>query len=89
MIDLVYAETQAEQLRELMRKWDDHKAMVERMSEIIRRYGLRHDAAVQMTRTLGVERVVAQSEEPGSRHGRLSITTALRRRGRWRKIRLT
>ncbi|MGO1303230.1 MAG: DNA methyltransferase [Sphingomonas parapaucimobilis] len=65
VIDLVYAETQGEQLRELMRKWDDHKAMVERMSEIIRRYGLRHDAAIEMTRTMGVERVVEQSEEPG------------------------
>lgn len=57
-IDLVYAETQTEQLRELMRKWDDHKAMMARMSDLIRRYGLNHDAAAaKLTRTIGVERV--------------------------------
>lgn len=56
IIDLVYAETQSEQLRELMRKWDDHKEMVARMSDLIRRYGLNHEAAQQMTRSLGVDR---------------------------------
>lgn len=61
-IDLVYAETQTEQLRELMRKWEDHKTMVARMSDIIRRYGLNHDAASSMTRTLGVKRVVTEGE---------------------------
>ena len=63
VIDLVYAETQAEQLRELLRKWDDHKAMVARMSALIRRYGLGEaHAASAMARTMGVERVVEQGE---------------------------
>jgi DNA modification methylase len=58
-IDLVYAETQNEQLRELMRKWDDHKAMVARMSDLIRQYGLEHDASAKtLARSMGVERVM-------------------------------
>ena len=66
IIDLVYAETQGEQLRELMRKWDDHKVMVERMSALIRRYGLNHELSQTMARTLGVERIVERGggEEP-------------------------
>ncbi|MEG3153020.1 DNA methyltransferase [Sphingomonas sp. ZT3P38] len=61
IIDLVYAETQSEQLRELMRKWDDHTAMVDRMSDLIRRYGLDHEAAAAtMARSMGVAREVAE-----------------------------
>ncbi len=56
-IDLIYAETQTEQLRALMVKWDNHKAMVERMSDIIRRYGLNHDAAAEnISRSIGCDR---------------------------------
>lgn len=62
VIDLVYAETQSEQLRELMRKWEDHKAMVARMSDLIRQYGLTHQASATMRRTLGVERVEEAGE---------------------------
>ena len=63
VIDLVYAETQSEQLRVLLAKWDQHKAMVERMSAIIRRYGLNHDAAAgQLRRSIGVERVEVRGE---------------------------
>lgn len=63
IIDLVYAETQSEQLRELMRKWDDHKTMVDRMSGLIRRYGLGHDAAsLSMERSMGVTRIEERSD---------------------------
>ncbi|WP_447727260.1 DNA methyltransferase [Sphingomonas koreensis] len=40
LIDLIYTEAERAVRAELERKWRDHDAMCERMSEIIRRYGL-------------------------------------------------
>jgi len=57
-IDLIYTEAEREIRRELERKWAQHLVMVERMTEIIREYGLARAAmASALTRSLGVERV--------------------------------
>lgn len=59
-IDLIYAETEEEVRRDLLAKWARHDELTERMTDIIRRHGLGHDAAAAaMTRSIGVERQVA------------------------------
>jgi hypothetical protein len=39
-IDIVYAESEAEVVKELKRKWREYDALMAKMSEIIRKYGL-------------------------------------------------
>lgn len=56
-IDLIFTEAEREVRRTLERKWAQHDAMVERMSEIIREYGLGEASlAHTLTRSIGVER---------------------------------
>lgn len=58
---VVYAESEREVLANLQAKWARHEAMVERMSEIIREYGLSHAAMAQvLQRSIGVERIEAR-----------------------------
>jgi DNA modification methylase len=62
-IDLIYTEAERDVRRQLERKWAQHNTMVERMTEIIREFGLAHAAvASQLARSLGVERVEASGE---------------------------
>lgn len=57
IIDAIYAETETEVVRELQAKWARHDEFAARMSEIIRTYGLNHDAAAdKMRRSIGVDR---------------------------------
>jgi hypothetical protein len=57
-IHLVLSERERSVLRELMRRWDQHKHQVEQMSQIIREYGLNEQALAQsLQRSIGVERV--------------------------------
>lgn len=62
-IDIVYSEAEREVLRTLQAKWAQHKDMVKKMTEIIRKYGL-NQLAMQETlaRTLGVERIEVTGE---------------------------
>lgn len=57
-IDIVYSEAEREVLRTLQQKWAQHEEMVQKMTEIIRKYGL-NQLAMQETlaRTIGVERI--------------------------------
>ncbi len=56
-IDLIYTEAEREIRVGLERKWAQHNAMVARMGEIIREYGLAHEAmAASLRRSIGVER---------------------------------
>jgi hypothetical protein len=56
-IDLIYTEAEAEIRKRLEEKWRNHERLVERMSEIIREYGLSHEAIDGgLRRTVGVER---------------------------------
>lgn len=57
-IHLIYAESERSVLRTLERKWQQHKEMVQKMTEIIKKYGLSHEAMAQeLTRSFGVERI--------------------------------
>jgi DNA modification methylase len=57
-IHLIYAESEREVRRKLERKWNQDKEMRQKMSEIIKEYGLSVAAMTQaLTRALGVERV--------------------------------
>ncbi|MCK9468247.1 MAG: hypothetical protein M0Q49_02415 [Porticoccaceae bacterium] len=62
-IDLIYTEAEREVRRQLERKWAQHNDMAEKMSKIIRDFGLSHAAmASQLARSLGVERVEASGD---------------------------
>lgn len=62
-IDLIYTEAERDIRRQLERKWQQHNLQADRMTKIIRDFGLAHAAmAQQLARSLGVERVEAQGE---------------------------
>jgi hypothetical protein len=57
-IDLIYSEAERGIRKVLEAKWQHHNEMVERMSEIIKRYGLSEAAmADALKRSIGVERI--------------------------------
>lgn len=59
-IDLIYTEAEREIRRDLERKWAQHNHQAEKMSKIIREFGLAHASmADKLARSLGVERVEA------------------------------
>lgn len=62
-IDIVYSEAEREVLRTLQQKWVQHEEMVQKMTEIIRKYGL-NQLAMQETlaRSIGVERIEVAGE---------------------------
>lgn len=58
-IDIIHSETETEVVRTLNEKWARHDELAERMSALIRKYGLQHDVAIAaLQRTIGVERKV-------------------------------
>ncbi len=62
-IHIILSERERSVLRELMRRWDQHKHQVEQMSQIIREYGLNEQAlAASLSRSIGVERVEIRGE---------------------------
>jgi DNA modification methylase len=64
VIDVIYSETETEVLRTLQAKWQQHEQLMTRMGEIIREYGLNHDAAAEsLKRTIGCERRHARAED--------------------------
>lgn len=58
-IHIIYAESERSVKQTLLRKWDLHIALVERMSEIIREHGLANTSLSKMARAMGVPRVEA------------------------------
>jgi DNA modification methylase len=57
-IDIIYTEAEREVRKQLERKWSQHNSMVEKMTSIIREFGLSQAAmAHSLTRKLGIERV--------------------------------
>lgn len=56
-VDLIYTEAEREVRRVLETKWQQHNAMVAKMSEIIREHGLAHADLGAVTRSMGVDRV--------------------------------
>lgn len=62
-IDLIYTEAEREIRRNIERKWQQHNEQAEKMTEIIREFGLGHAAmASKLARSIGVERVEAAGE---------------------------
>jgi DNA modification methylase len=62
-VDIIYTEAERDVRRQLERKWAQHIIQGEKMSEIIRTFGLAHAAmASKLARSLGVERVEASGE---------------------------
>lgn len=58
IIDIIYAESEREILKDLHRKWAQYEETVQKMSEIIREFGLNHAAKMQeLIRSMGVKRV--------------------------------
>ncbi len=63
-IDLIYTEAERDVRRQLERKWAQHQQMADKMSAIIKDFGLAHAAmASKLARSLGVERVEASGED--------------------------
>ncbi|WP_254894538.1 DNA methyltransferase [Chromobacterium haemolyticum] len=62
-IDIIYSEAEREVLRTLQQKWVQHEEMVQKMTEIIRKYGL-NQLAMQETleRAIGVQRIEVSGE---------------------------
>lgn len=62
-IDLIYTEAEREVRKSLETKWANHQKLVDKMTEIIQKYGLSHtEMAKALTRKIGVERVVVESK---------------------------
>jgi hypothetical protein len=62
VIDVVYSETETEVLRALQTKWQQHEELMARMAEIIRQYGLNHEAAADtLKRSIGCARTEERS----------------------------
>jgi DNA modification methylase len=60
---LIYTESEREVLHALQAKWARHKEQTDKMSEIIREYGLGHVAMAKLLqRSIGVERIEASGE---------------------------
>ncbi|MFJ9451481.1 DNA methyltransferase [Herbaspirillum sp. NPDC101397] len=62
-IDLIYTEAERGVRRTMERKWKQHIQMMEKMSKIIKEYGLTEDAMAELlTRSMGVERIESAGE---------------------------
>ena len=63
-IHLIYAESEVKVLEVLQQKWTQHNEMVERMQEIIKKYGLSTAEMVkELQRGMGVERIEVRGEK--------------------------
>ncbi|BCB18040.1 DNA methyltransferase [Bosea sp. ANAM02] len=73
-IHIIASEGEQAVLRTLLTKWEQHKHMVDQMSQIIREYGLNEQAlATSLSRSIGVERV----EIRGANHRIVNNDTVL------------
>lgn len=58
IIDIIYTEAEDGIYRALMKKWEQHKTMQQKLQEIVKKYGLSERlAAIRMARSIGVDRV--------------------------------
>lgn len=63
IIDIIYTEEEQEILRVLLQKWKQHTYMADKMTEIIKKYGLANTSLIdKLARTMGVERVEASGK---------------------------
>ena len=58
VIDIIYTEEEQEILRVLLQKWKQHTYMADKMTDIIKKYGLANTSLIdKLARTMGVDRV--------------------------------
>lgn len=63
IIDIIYTEEEQEILRVLLQKWKQHTYMADKMTEIIKKYGLANTSLIdKLARTMGVERVEVEGK---------------------------
>lgn len=63
-IDLIYTEAERGVRKSLETKWENHKKLVNKMTEIIKKYGLSHaEMAQALTRKIGVDRIVIKGSK--------------------------
>lgn len=63
-IDLIYTEAERQIRKQLERKWQQHNKMVDKMIEIVKKYGLSQAAMAQLlTRKMGVERIEVKGKD--------------------------
>lgn len=76
-IDIVYSANERGVRQELERKWSQHNQMVEKMTDIVRQYGLSSEAMVEtLKRSMGVERLVASGKRFDLVHADCVLETA-------------
>lgn len=62
-VDLIYTDCERSVRKSLETKWKNHIKLVDKMTEIIKKYGLsHHDMAAHLARKMGVERVEISGE---------------------------
>ncbi len=63
IIDIIYTEAEDVIYRALMQKWQQHNNMQQQLRDIVKKYGLSERlAAIQMARSIGVERLEYKGE---------------------------
>lgn len=63
IIDIIYTDSENEILEVLLQKWEQHKYLVGKMTEIIKKYGLSGTSVIdKLARSIGVDRVKIQTE---------------------------
>ncbi|HPG33973.1 MAG TPA: DNA methyltransferase, partial [Lentimicrobium sp.] len=62
-VDLIYTESERNVRKSLEKKWNNHKKLINKMTDIIKKYGLNHQEMAQaLTRKIGVERIEIKGE---------------------------
>lgn len=63
IIDIIYTESERQILQVLLKKWEQHNYLTEKMTEIIKKHGLSNIyLAEKMTRSMGVKRVKVEGK---------------------------
>ncbi len=63
IVDIIYTENEAEVLRVLLEKWEQHNEMVKQMTDIVKKYGLGGSSQLDtLARSIGIERKVVRGE---------------------------
>ncbi len=63
IIDIIYTESERQILQVLLQKWEQHKYLTEKMTEIIKKNGLSNLSTIdKMARSIGVDRVKVEGK---------------------------
>jgi DNA modification methylase len=63
IIDIIYTESERAILDALLQKWDQHNYMVQKMTDIVKKYGLSNTSTIdKLARSIGVDRVKIESK---------------------------